>query len=145
MTSYNFEASNLPGFFIRHRDFLGEMTEQWGPSEDFAFTLVNRGNGQVAFRSANFPDRYLRHRDYRVHLDAPAGPDDELFRLDSSFTRVPGLADRQGYSFRSANFPDRYLRHRDYHLWIEPPPDDEDELFRKDATFYQRPAAVRID
>ena len=145
MTNYNFESYNIPGFFIRHFNFEGELTRQTGPIKDFAFSLVKRGQGQIAFKSVNFPDRRLRHQNFRIRLHAPAGPNDQLFRDDSTFTLLRGLADDEAFSFRSVNFPDRYLRHRDFHLWVEPPAHPDDELFQKDATFYRRPASVIID
>ncbi len=145
MTTINLESLNFPGHFIRHAAFLGELTRRGGPVDDFAFTLVPRGPGQVALRSRNFPDRYLRHRDFRIHLEGPAGPGDDLWRQDSTFVFEQGLADRDGVSFRSVNFPDRYLRHRDFHLVLEPPAGPDDTLHRQDATFFRRPAAVLID
>jgi hypothetical protein len=145
MTNYNFESHNIPGFFIRHFNFEGELTRQTGPINDFAFAWVKRGEGQIAFKSVNFPDRRLRHQNFRVRLHAPAGPNDQLFRDDSTFSVVRGLADDEGFSFRSMNFPDRYLRHRDFHLWVEPPPRGDDELFKNDATFHRTLAAVIID
>ena len=145
MSNVNLESRNIPDHFIRHRNFAGELTRRDGLVNDFAFTLVGRGSGQVAIRSVNFPDRYLRHRDFRIFLEPPASPDDGLWRLDSTFFFERGLADPDALSFRSVNFPDRYLRHRDFHLWLEPPAGDSDDLFRNDATFYRRPAAVLID
>jgi hypothetical protein len=141
----NLESYNVPGHFIRHAAFLGELTRRGGPVNDFAFTLINRGTGKVALRSVNFGDRFLRHRDFRIHLEGPAGAGDDLWLQDSSFFFERGLADRSGVSFRSVNFPDRYLRHRDFHLVLEPPAGPGDDLFRADATFFRRPAAVQID
>jgi hypothetical protein len=146
MTNFNFEAVNVPGFFIRHANFAGELTRQHGPIEDFAFALRSRGEHLVAFRSVNFPDRFLRHRDFRILLEPPAGPDDELHRADSTFHFLRGLTgEEETFSFRSVNFPDRFLRHRDFHLFLEAPPAPDDPLFTRDATFRRRPAAVRID
>jgi hypothetical protein len=141
----NLEASNVPGHFVRHSAFLGELTEPDRTIQDFAFQLVSRGDGLVAIRSRNFPMRFLRHRDLRIHLESSAFTGDEQFRLDSTFALRRGLADRDGVSFRSLNFPDRYLRHRDSHLWVEAPAGPDDELFRRDATFVRRPAMVLID
>lgn len=146
MSNENFESTNVPGHFIRHASFLGELTPRDQRVDDFAFRLVRRGPSQVSFRSVNFPDRFLRHRDFRIHLEGPSGPGDQLFALDSTFFFERGLADQEeGVSFRSVNFPDRYLRHRDFHLWVEPPAGPDDELFRMDATFLRHAAAVLID
>ena len=141
----NLESVNFPGHFVRHAFFLGELTRFGGPIADFSFALVRRGDGLVALRSSNFPDRFLRHRDFRIRLEGPNGPDDELWRRDSTFHFERGLADPDGVSFRSVNFPDRYLRHRDFHLVLEPPAGPGDQLFRRDATFIRKPAAVMID
>jgi alpha-L-arabinofuranosidase B-like protein len=146
MSVFQFRSVNFPDHFIRHRDFLGELNKETvgGELGDFSFQLVNRGHDQegrqrVSLRSVNFPDRYLRHRDFRIHLEGPNGPDDQLFRTDSTFFFEIGLADLKGVSFRSVNFPDRYLRHRDFHLWLEPR--DSPNLV-PDATFIK---TVRID
>ncbi|HEY5978313.1 MAG TPA: AbfB domain-containing protein [Microlunatus sp.] len=145
MSNVNLESLNFPGHFIRHAAFLAELTRRGGPVNDFAFTLISRGAGQIALRSVNFRDRFLRHRDFRIHLEGPAGARDDLWRQDSTFFFEEGLADRTGVSFRSLNFPDRYLRHRDFHLVLDAPSGPGDESFRRDATFFRRPAAVLID
>jgi Alpha-L-arabinofuranosidase B (ABFB) domain len=135
---------NFASHFIRHRDFLGELTPQRTnePRDDFFFRLVPglaRGDlrdedpaSLVSIRSTNFPTHFLRHQDFRLKLQQPAGPGDRLFRLDATFfLEEPGLAG-EGLSFRSVNFPDRYLCHRDFHLFVEPR--DSANLTR-DATF----------
>lgn len=147
MERYEFESVNLPGFFVRHSSFAGELTRKGGPVADFSFTMFSRGTGrEIGLRSTNFPDRYLRHRSFRVLLEGPGDPNPDLFVADSSFVVVlPGLTGVDGsVSFRSVNFGDRYLRHRDFHLWVEGPGSDP-ALFRADATFRHRPAAVTID
>jgi hypothetical protein len=145
MANVNLQSVNIPEHFVRHAAFLGELTRFGGPSGDFAFTIVSRGNGTIAIRSVNVPDRFIRHRDFRIHLEGPNGGSDQLWRDDSTFRLVRGLADANGVSFRSVNFPDRYIRHRDFHLWLEGPAGPADDLFRRDATFLRRPAAVDID
>jgi hypothetical protein len=146
MASFQFRATNVPDHFIRHRNFLGELTRHDGPRNDFNFTIVGRGGqGRVALRSMNFPDRFLRHRDFRIHLEGPAGGNDTLFTQDSTFVMVRGLADPGNpntVSFRSVNFPDRYLRHRNFSLFLEP---RDSPSLAPDATFIKEPAAVLID
>ena len=150
MTNYNFESYNIPGFFIRHFKFKGPLRRQTGPIKDWTSALVNRGQGQIAFKSVNFPDRRLRHQNFRIRLHAPAGPDDQLFREDSTFTLLRGLADDKGFSFRSLNFRDRYLRHRDFHLWVEPPAHPADEKYPEgcdvlpDASIRDNRLAARV-
>lgn len=142
MDVVNLRAFNVPEHFIRHRDFLGELTRQDGVIDDFAFALVPRGPQHVRLRSRNFPTRFLRHRDFRIHLDEPAGPGDGLFLADSTFRVVPGLADPAGLSLQSLNFPDHYLRHRDFHLVLE---QRDTAGLAADATWFRQPAAVLID
>jgi Alpha-L-arabinofuranosidase B (ABFB) domain len=143
MDRFQFESVNFRGHFIRHRNFQGELTRKDRPAEDFFFTLQPRGSqGLVALRSVNFPDRFLRHRDFRVFLEGPSGPQDQLFRLDSSFFLEPGLADPNGFSLRSFNFRDRFLRHRDFHLFVEP---EDSPNLAPDATFFRSLAPVLID
>lgn len=146
MERIQLESINFPGYFIRHRYALGELTRRDGPAEDFWFTLERRGSEHqreiVALQSFNFPDRFLRHRDFRMRLESPDGPDDELFLQDSSFVVVSGLADPDGISFRSVNFPDRFIRHREYHLYLEP---DDTPSLAGDATFLRTPAPVPVE
>ncbi|MCM3884882.1 AbfB domain-containing protein [Frankia sp. R82] len=143
--SENFQSFNVPDRYIRHRDFAGELTPRGEPIEDFAFTLLSRGQGRVTFRSQNFPDRVLRHRDFQIWLDPVPHTSDTLFAADSTFLVVAGRADQSAVSFRSVNYPDRYLRHRDFRLWVEAPTGPADALFHRDATFRRRPATVAID
>ncbi|MDX6281073.1 MAG: hypothetical protein QOH03_2144 [Kribbellaceae bacterium] len=146
MTNFNFEAVNVPGFFIRHFNFAGELARKDGPLDDYSFALLNRGQGHTAFRSANFPDRFLRHRDFRIFLEPPAGANDEQHRADSTFVFLRGLTgEDETFSFRSLDFPDRFLRHRDFHLFVEAPPAPDDPGFAQDATFRRTLAPVRID
>ncbi|MFD0856928.1 AbfB domain-containing protein [Actinomadura adrarensis] len=129
-----FRSYNIPGHYIRHRNFLGEISHDGQPAEDFKFALVNRGPKTVALRSLNFPDRYLRHQHFEMKLHASAGPDDDLWLKDTTFYLDRGLADSNGISFRSVNYPDRYIRHRNFRLYIEPA---DTSLAKADATFYR--------
>src|SRR6266536_6016734 len=142
MEFVEFRSFNFRDHFIRHRDFLGELTRKEGPSEDFLFALVSRGQGRVALLSKNFPKLLLRHRDFRVRLEGPSGPNDQLFANDSTFFLVPGLADPNGISFESLNFRGRYLRHRDFHLFVEP---EDSANLAPDATFFKEFPSVPID
>jgi len=143
MDVVEFRAVNRPDHFIRHRNFLGELTRHDRPRDDFHFTVVRRGQqGLVALRSKNFPKRFLRHRDFRIRLEEPNGPNDQLFARDSAFFMVPGLADPNAVSLQSFNFRDRFVRHRDFHVFLEPADSD---LARRDATFIKQFAEVIID
>ena len=139
---FEFRSFNIPRHFIRHRNFLGELTRREGPRQDFAFRVVDRGGDIVSLGSANFPKRFLRHRDFRIRLEEPRNSADQLFRQDSRWHMVPGLADPNGVSFESLNFPGHYLRHRDFHLFLDP---ESTPNLAADATFFKEPAAVPID
>lgn len=143
MDTFWLESVNRPQFFVRHRNFLGELSEEVvGQEADFAFTIVNRGHdrhgGQlVGLRAVNYP-LFLRHRDFRIHLDGRDAPNPQLFDADSTFVLEHGLAAGPGstaISFRSVNYPNRFIRHRDFHLWLEEPASPQDRLFLSDATF----------
>lgn len=144
---------NLQDFFIRHRNFLGEITpiQSELDRDDATFeleTFETPDGEMLRFRSLNFPLHVLRHQDFRVKLhefnpsltpppdsglgSAPESPEEELLRKDSSFFMVPGLEGANTVSFRSLNFPDRFIRHRDFHLFVEPV---DSLLARTDASF----------
>ncbi len=59
-----------------------------------------------------------------------------MYKLDSSFRIVKGLADPTCISFESVNFPGYFLRHRDWQIYIDR--FDGSDLNRKDATFHVR-------
>ncbi len=137
------ESITHPGHFVRHREFLGELTRKEKPADDFRFTLVRRGKqGRVGLRSKNAGKLFLRHREARVRLEGPSGPDDEQFTKDSTFRVVPGLADQELISFESVSIRGAYLRHRDFHLFVE---QGEGPDFERDATFVKHVPSVRFD
>jgi hypothetical protein len=132
-----FRSANYPDRYIRHRNFIGELTPKDQLEADFQFALVSRGPGLVALRSVNFPDRYLRHQNFVLTLQPPAGPDDGLWAQDTTFYLDDGLDDPAGVSLRSVNYPDRYLRHNAFKLYLE---SGNTPLFRADATFHRENA-----
>jgi hypothetical protein len=133
-TVVRLQSLNYPGLFIRHRNFLGELTRITTDLDrkDASFKLVPglADRNLVSFESVNYPGYYLRHQGFRIKL--MRGPGDDLFRKDATFRRVPGLANSSMVSFESLNYPGYYIRHRDFHLYLER---GNTELFRKDATF----------
>ena len=84
----------------------------------------------LRFKSKNFPNRYIRHRNLEMWLDQ--WQNSNLYKLDSAFDMVPGLAGH-GISFRSKNYPAYFLRHRGYKCFIHK--SDGSDLFKKDATW----------
>jgi hypothetical protein len=144
-TNYQLQSHNFRNNYIRHRDFLGELTtlRTDQDKQDSLFTIVVvGGQNRVALRSVNYPKLYLRHQDFRIKLQEPAGPNDQVFWKDATFFQEPGAADPTGVSFRSSNFPDRYIRHRDFHLFVEPVDSPQSQA---DATFHKTLPSVRID
>lgn len=154
---------NFQDRFIRHAQFLGELTtiESDLDRKDATF-FIDRGlkdpdrAGRVSFRSLNFSGHFLRHEDFRIKLHeqdltfpGPADPSNpasgagvlspdevakrELFRQDATFVQEDGLAGT-GVSFRSFNFPTRHLRHRDFHLYVEEI-DLSSDIAKQDASF----------
>jgi hypothetical protein len=128
------QSFNFQDRFIRHQNFLGELTPIMSELDrnDATFSIGSGTLGSIEnIRSSNFPSRVLRHQDFRIKLDEFNG----LTPVeDASFKLVPGLADPAGISFASVNFPDRFIRHRDFHLFLEPADSD---LARSDATFFR--------
>ena len=153
MPYVSLEASNLPGYFIRHRDYLGEISpidikSEFDPKDaTFAVPDWARIGSVVMLRSVNYPLHVLRHQDQRLKLHEynpglyPAPelghrdetPEERQLRADASFVLVRGLADSNALSFRSLNYEHRFIRHRDFHLYVEEL--DGRDSARKEATF----------
>jgi hypothetical protein len=136
-TTIAIESTNFPGRFVRHANFLGELTGVTTELDrrDATFELAAglADNKLVSFGSQNFPGHVLRHEGFRIKLHNRTGANDnQQIRDDATFVLTPGLSDPTAVSFRSLNFPDRFLRHRDFHLFVEPV---DDEPTHRDATF----------
>ena len=128
------QSYNNPDQFIRHRDFLGEVTTISSDldKKDATFKIVSglADSKYISFESVNYPKYYLRHESFRINLHEYSG--DELFKKDATFKKVAGLAESSWSSFESYNYPGYYIRQKDYQLYIE---EGSDDLFQKDATF----------
>ncbi len=155
MPHISLQSTNFPDRFIRHQNFLGELSQiQTELDRQDATFFIPDGAGEgslVMLRSTNFPLHVFRHQDFRLKLHEfnpplspppemggprPETPEERLLREDASFIVVRGLADSAAVSFRSFNFPDRFIRHRDFHLFVEAADSD---LARRDATFREIP------
>jgi Alpha-L-arabinofuranosidase B (ABFB) domain len=130
MARISFRSTNFPDRFVRHQNFLGELTPIVSDLDknDGTFNVVPglADNGCVSFESVNFPNHFLRHQDFRIKLQERPAQVDQLFNADTTFRVREGLSDATACSFVSFNFPDRFMRHRDFHLFLEPadlPPD----------------------
>jgi len=149
--SLSLRSYNYPTMYIRHRNFLGELTEISTDLDKHDATFYggrgdrNPGVGEgVVFRSSNWPQFRLRHQDHVVklhedHVVIDPGrpptyltPESELFHADAAFRFVPGLADASCVSIRSVNYPDLHIRHREFKLYLDAAHDD---LARADSTF----------
>ncbi|GAA5149266.1 hypothetical protein GCM10023321_12880 [Pseudonocardia eucalypti] len=134
------QSYNFPDRYVRHANFMGELTPIVGDLDrrDATFAMVpalaieTAGPFLVSFQSLNLPDHFLRHQGLRIRLDKRT--DDPVMRDDASFFRFKGMADPAGATFESRNLESHFLRHRDSHLFVEriDPQSDQD---RKDATF----------
>jgi Alpha-L-arabinofuranosidase B (ABFB) domain len=135
-----FEATNVPGFFIRHRFTLAEITRIGSNLDRADGTWIVRpalsgAAGAVSFESTNYPGTYLRHQNFRLKQHRYDGQD--LVRRDASFVVRPALNGLPGaFSFESVNVPGFYIRHSNYQLWINR--NDGSDLFRQDASFRPR-------
>lgn len=130
----SFRAVNFPTYYIRHRNFLGELTQVSSPLDrrDATFTVVAglADPNAVSFRATNFSNYFLRHQGFRLRLQPFSN--DDLYRRDATFSMVPGLADPSKVSFRSLNYPGHHIRHRNFSLYLEA---GSDSLYRSDSTF----------
>jgi hypothetical protein len=152
MADASFRSVNFPDRFIRHRNFLGELTQVLSDLDkhDATFTIVPglADSRFISFRSVNIAGHFLRHQDFRLKLHLGPGifdpshpPPPDPFFEDATFIVEPGLADATAVSFRSLNFRDRFIRHRDFHLFVEP---DSSPNLKLDATFRKEEPLVII-
>ena len=133
------QSYNYPDHFIRHRNFLGEITRIVNnlDRKDSAFKIVPglADSRYISFESVNYPGYYLRHQGFRIKLHRWSS--DQLFLKDATFRKVQGLSNAYWLSFESYNYPGRYIRHRNFHLYLE---GGNTDLFRNDVTFrFTRP------
>jgi hypothetical protein len=141
-TAIGLEATNYPGYRVRHQAYAGKLSAI-GPDSsalaraDSSFRVRTglAGTGCLSFESVNFPGYFLRHERYRIYLRRNDGS--ALFAADATFCPRTGLTG-QYTSLESYNAPGRYLRHRDYLIYLDA--FDNSALARKDSTFAVRPA-----
>ncbi|MHC5730686.1 MAG: AbfB domain-containing protein, partial [Nostoc sp.] len=120
--SVSIRSFNFPTFYIRHRNFLGEISPISSSLDraDARFTVKSglASSDCVSFESSTFPGYYLRHQNFRIRLDA--NDNTALFINDATFCIKPGLASLTNVSFSSYNFPTYYIRHKNFELYIDP-------------------------
>lgn len=91
------QSYNFPDRYVRHANFLGELTPIVSDLDrrDATFAMVpalaieTAGPFLVSFQSLNLPDHFLRHQGLRVRLDKRT--DDPVMRDDASFFRFNGF------------------------------------------------------
>lgn len=130
-----FEASKIPGAFMRHQANRVQLNTNVDPPDDAQWRQVpglNDPHG-VSFESVNFPGQFLRHRNGEVWKDANDGSG--LFKADATWRKVQGQGDGNGASFEASNFPGSFLRHRGGLFYSE---SLSSQLDRDDATFFER-------
>lgn len=139
MARISFRSTNFPDRFVRHMNFLGELTPIVSDQDknDGTFNVVPglADNGCVSFESINFPNHFLRHQDFRIKLQERPAQVDQLFNADTTFRAREGLSDATACSFASLKFPDRFMRHRDFHLFLEPADVPPDATFKIELGF----------
>lgn len=128
-------AFNIPNSYIRHRNFLGEISRISSSLDraDARFTVKSglASSNCVSFESSNLAGYYLRHQNLRITL--ARNDNTALFKNDATFCIKPGLASSTNVSFSSYNLPTYYIRHRNFELYIDPY--STNSLFLNDATF----------
>ena len=139
---YSFRSMNYQDRFVRHSNWLGELTPIRNDQDEKDATFIVRKAldgtpGAVSFEAAYKPGHFLRHQDFKLKLQQPYDGRDRQFREDASFRPKQGLADPQGVSYEAVHFPDHFIRHVDFHLWVNDDRNGQDEKFREDATFYR--------
>lgn len=136
------KSHNYPNHAIRHRNYLGEISEIRSQldQKDATFKVVSglADPSAISFESVNYPGHYLRHQNYQIKLHKNDG--NRLFLEDATFRKVPGLADDSKYSFESFNYPNHYIRHKNFMLYIE---QGRGDLYLNDTTFTMGPPAWR--
>lgn len=127
--------SSLQGWFLRHQDGRGKISNFLSIAEDAEWRLVPGLANASAFslESVNLPGHYLRHRNGELWLDRNDGT--ALFKADATWWKRAGLADTTRSSFEAYNFAGSYMRHRDGLLYSGP---ISTALDRSDATFLER-------
>ena len=141
---FTFKSLVYQDRYIRHQDFLGELTllSSELDREDAKFIqrpALSGTPGAVSFEAANHRGYFLRHQEFRVKLQSDDGT--PAFNSDASFFPRTGLANPAGVSFEAVNFPGYFIRHFEFHLWVNK--DDHSTTdFWRDATFLRQGAPL---
>jgi Alpha-L-arabinofuranosidase B (ABFB) domain len=137
----SFQSVNKPDKYIRHRFFLGVLTEATNVLDKADATFIVRQPAlsgvpeAVSLESVNYPGYYLRHQNYRLKLHRDDGTN--LFHQDASFLRRRALSTGHpdAVSLESVNFRNHFVRHQNYELWLAPSDAGNPATFSDDASF----------
>lgn len=128
------QSFNVPDRYVRHSGSTVRLDPTTSPVKDSQFRMVpglaSQADGRISFESVDMPGYFLRHWNYQFSLVQNDGS--AIFKADTTFLPVAGLAHNYLTSFRSHNYPDRYIRHKNYGLSLTTIANDLD---RSDATF----------
>jgi len=149
------ESVNHRNFFVRHRNFLGELTGldrnsfvDLGDATFFIRPALNGMQGAISFESASVRGFFLRHQNFRLKLVQGIKPGfdlpkDSQIAKDASFFQGPGLAGGPTASYRSVEFGDHFIRSQrepdkdgSFPLWLNSAGGPH---FAEDASFYIHP------
>ncbi len=119
----SFEASNVPGQYMRHRSNEGVISPVESALDrlDANFLVragLNRAFGAISFESVNHPGNFLRHQNFRIKLQTNDGS--QQFRDDASFFPSRCEETHCRTNFRASKLPDHYIRHKNFELWLSP-------------------------
>ncbi|MGX9899654.1 AbfB domain-containing protein [Arthrobacter sp. SA17] len=128
------QSFNVPDRYIRHSGSTVRLEPTTSPLKDSQFRVVpglaSQTDGRISFESVDMPGYFLRHWNYQFSLVQNDGS--AIFKADTTFLPLSGLAHNYLTSFRSHNYPDRYIRHSNFGLSLTTIANDLD---RADATY----------
>ena len=146
---------SYPAKYMRHRNFLGEVTEVQSELDklDATFRVVpgfveardEAGNvirpeaiDAVALESLNFPGQFLSHAPGDPRLKLKPFEDTPTFKEHATFSMQPGFANSAGVTFSALSDPHNslYIHHTGSELWVHPKDLQSYPSFPKEATFY---------
>ena len=144
----SFEASNFPGYVIRHSNYIARLNSINPASNstldrnDASFTTVQglANSSCYSFQSVNYPSRYLRTTNFQIHLDV--NDSSAQFAKDATFCAAAGLRGA-GVSLQSYEYPGYFWRHQNYQLYLQK--NDGSTLFAQDSSFYLAQEWLPVD
>lgn len=138
----SFQSINFPGRFIRHRNWLGELTTVTSELDrrDATFLIrpaLDGTAGANSLESIHLPGHFLRHKDFKIRLDK----NDNLaqFKKDASFLGLSLVTQRTllPTTLESTNVRGHYIRHSNFKLVLSR--NDGSNAFWQDAPFLLTP------